>query len=93
MAADIQQHATHSMIWLQGYNLRWVGPHSLQAPGAMKLLALNRVPDSMIKELRRWSSNTWLQYMHGKISCVAHQVKAHMTTPDLYLNSGMGAED
>jgi integrase len=92
MAAGIQRGAVRSMIWMQGYDLRRIGPHSLRASGAMQL-ALNGVSDSMIQKLGRWSSSTWLQYLHGQISCLTRGVSARMATPVLYVNIGTRAED
>jgi hypothetical protein len=92
MAAGIQRGAVRSMIWIQGYDLRRIGPHSLRASGAMQL-ALNGISDSMIQKLGRWSSSTWLQYLHGQISCLTRGVSARMATPVLYVNIGTRAED
>jgi integrase len=92
MAAGIQVAAVRSMIWLQGYDLNRVGPHSLRASGAMQL-KLNGVEDSMIQKLGRWSSTTWLQYLHGQISCLTRGLSARMATPILYCNIGTRAED
>jgi hypothetical protein len=80
------------MIWLQGYDLLRIGPHSLRASGAMQL-KLNGVSDSMIQKMGRWSSNTWLQYLHGQISCLTRGLSARMATPVLYFNVGTRAED
>jgi hypothetical protein len=92
MAAIIQQGAVRSMIWLHGYDLTRIGPHSLRASGAMQL-ALNGVSDSMIQKLGRWSSMTWLQYLHGQISCLTRGISGRMATPVLYYNIGTRAED
>jgi integrase len=93
IAAVIQQGAVRSMIWLNGYDISQVGPHSLRASGAMQL-ALNGIPDSMIQKLGRWSSQqTWLQYLHGQISCLTRGLSGRMTTPVLYYNIGTRAED
>jgi len=91
MAGGIQVAAVRSMIWLQGYDIKRVGPHSLRASGAMQL-KLNGVSDSMIQKLGRWSSMTWLQYLHGQISCLTSGVSSLMATPVLYHNIGTRAE-
>jgi hypothetical protein len=92
MAAGIQCGVVHSMIWMQGYDLHRIGPHSLRASGAMQL-ALNSVPDSIIQKLGRWSSSTWLQYLHGQISCLTRGISSsRMSTPVLYVNIGTCAE-
>jgi hypothetical protein len=92
MAGGIRKAALRSMIWLQGYDLLRIGPHSLRASGAMQL-KLNGESDSMIQKMGRWSSNTWLQYLHGQISCLTRGISARMATPVLYFNVGTRAED
>jgi hypothetical protein len=68
-----------------------VGPHSLRASGAMQL-KLNGLSDSMIQKLGRWSGKTWLQHLHGQISCLTSGVSARMATPVLCHNIGTRAE-
>jgi hypothetical protein len=92
IGAIIQVAAVRSMIWLQGYDLLRIGPHSLRASGAMQL-KLNGVSDSMIQKMGRWSSTTWLQYLHGQISCLSRGLSASMATRVLYFNVGTRAED
>jgi hypothetical protein len=92
MGGCIKVAALRSMIWLQGYDLLRIGPHSLRASGAMQL-KLNGVSDSMIQKMGRWSSNTWLQYLHGQISCLTRGLSASMATPVLYFNVGTRAEE
>lgn len=92
MAGGIRVAALRSMIWLQGYDLLRIGPHSLRASGAMQL-KLNGVSDSMIQKMGRWSSMTWLQYLHGQISCLTRGLSARMATPVLYFNVGTRAEN
>jgi integrase len=92
VAGGIKRGALRSMIWLQGYDLNRIGPHSLRASGAMQL-KLNGASDSMIQKLGRWSSNTWLQYLHGQIACLTRGLSARMANPVLYYNVGTRAED
>ncbi len=92
MAAGIQVAAVRSMVWLHGYDITLIGPHSLRASGAMQL-KLTGVSDSMIQKLGRWRSLTWLTYLHGQISCLARAVAAAMATPVLHQNIGTRAED
>jgi hypothetical protein len=92
MSGGIRRAALRSMIWLQGYDLLRVGPHSLRASGAMQL-KLNGVSDSMIQKMGRWSSNTWLQYLHAQISCLTSGLSARMANPVLYVNVGTRAEE
>jgi hypothetical protein len=92
MSGGLRRAALRSMIWLQGYDLARIGPHSLRASGAMQL-KLNGVSDSMIQKMGRWSSNTWLQYLHGQISCLTRGLSSQMAKPVLYFNIGTRAED
>jgi hypothetical protein len=92
MAGVIRVAALRSMVWLQGYDLSRIGPHSLRASGAMQL-KLNGASDSMIQKMGRWSSNTWLQYLHGQISCLTSGLSARMATPVMYFNVGTRAEN
>jgi hypothetical protein len=44
-----------------------------QHPSSLLSSACSRallVSDSMIQKMGRWSSTTWLQYLHGQISCL-----------------------
>ena len=92
MGGCIKVAALRSMIWLQGHDLLRIGPHSLRASGAMQL-KLNGVSDSMIQKMGRWSSNAWLQHLHGQISCLTRGLSASMATPVLHFNVGTRAED
>jgi hypothetical protein len=92
MGGCIKVAALRSMIWLQGYDLLQIGRHSLHASGAMQL-KLNGVSDSMIQRMGRWSSNTWLQHLHGQILCPTRGLSASMATPALYFNVGTRAAD
>ena len=44
-----------------------VGSHSLQAGGAIAM-HLNKVDHNIIKKMGRWSSNTFLMYIHEQIA-------------------------
>jgi hypothetical protein len=88
MAGGIQRAAVYSMIWLQGHDLHRIGPHSLRATGVMQLKLDGVSWDSMIQKMGRWSSNIWLQYLHGQISCLTRGLSAPMRTPVLYFNIG-----
>ena len=80
------------MIWLHGYDLLRIGLHFLQASGAMQL-KLNGVSDAMVQKIGRWTSTTWLQYLHGQISCLTRGLLEKMAPPVLYFNVGTRAEN
>jgi hypothetical protein len=92
MAGVTRVAALRSVVWLQGCDLLRIGPLSLRASGAMQL-KLNGESDSMIQKMGRWSSNTWLQCVHGQISCLASGMSARMAAPEMCFNVGTRAEN
>ena len=91
MAGILRKAALRSMIWLHGYDLQRIGPHSLRASGAMQL-KLNEASDVMVQKMGRWTSTTWLQYLHGQISCLVRGLSEKMATLVPYSNVGTRAE-
>ena len=91
MSGGLREAALRSMIWLHGYDLLRIGPHSLPESGA-KQLKLNGVSDAMIQKMGRWTSATWLQYLHGQISFLRRGISAKIATPVLDFNVGTRAE-
>ena len=55
-----------------------VGSHSLRAGGAMAM-HLTGVRHDIIKKMGRWSSNTFLIYIHEQISAFSAGVSKQMT--------------
>ena len=64
-------------LLLKGYELHKVGSHSLRAGGAMAM-KLNGVDDTRIKQLGRWSGDTFLTYIHTQIAGLMTGVSALM---------------
>ena len=62
---------------VQGYPEDRVGSHSLRASGAMAL-KLNGYDDVMIMKLGRWTSNTYLRYIHSQIGALTANVASAM---------------
>ena len=56
-----------------------VGVHSLQAGGAMAL-KLQGVPDTTIKKQGRWTSMTFLQYIHTQIAHLTMDLSTKIST-------------
>ena len=56
-----------------------VGVHSLRAGGAMAL-KLQGVPDTTIKKQGRWTSMTFLQYIHTQIAHLTTDLSTKMST-------------
>jgi hypothetical protein len=70
-----------------GYNPTRVSAHSLRASGAMAL-RLNDVGEDLIKKLGRWSSSTWLTYIHSQISSLTAGLSERMTIHHVFYNVG-----
>ena len=56
-----------------------VGSHSLRAGGAMAM-HLNGVSDNTIKKMGRWTSDTFLMYIHEQISAFTKGLSKKMST-------------
>jgi hypothetical protein len=69
-----------------GYSLWCVSAHSLQASGAMAL-RLNNVGKDLIKKLGRWSSSTWLTYIHSQISLLSAGLSEKMAVHHVNVGS------
>jgi hypothetical protein len=70
-----------------GYNPSRVSAHSLRASGAMAL-RLNNVGEDLIKKMGRWSSSTWLTYIHSQISSLTAGLSERMTIHHVFYNVG-----
>ena len=64
---------------LRDFNMDRVGSHSLRASGAMAL-KLNGKDDSLIMKLGRWTTNTFLTYIHSQIGALTAGVAPAMAT-------------
>ena len=62
-----------------------IGVHSLRAGGAMAL-KLNGVSDTIIMKMGRWSSLTFLMYIHNQIGHLSTDLSAKMRTRTPFLN-------
>ena len=62
-----------------GIDADLVGVHSLRAGGAMAL-KLNGVSDTIIQKQGRWTSMTFLQYIHNQISHLTKDLSTKMST-------------
>ena len=61
-----------------GFDRRSVSSHSLRAGGAMAM-KLNNIDRDTIKKFGRWSSDTFLMYIHEQISAFSAGVSKKMT--------------
>ena len=64
----------------QGLQKHLVGSHSLRAGGAMAM-HLQGISDTTIKKLGRWSTDTFLMYIHSQISAFSRGLSKQMSTP------------
>jgi len=63
----------------QGLAPELVASHSLRAGGAMAM-HLNGLSDNCIKKMGRWSSDTFLMYIHEQISAFSKGISKKMST-------------
>lgn len=68
-----------------GLHLRHVGSHSLRAGGAMAM-HLSGVKYDVIKKMGRYSSNTFLMYIHEQISALSAGVSTQMSQQFVFHN-------
>ena len=62
-----------------------IGAHSLRAGGAMAL-KLHGYDDTTIMKMGRWTSLTFLQYIHSQIAHLSADISAKMSMPLPFLN-------
>ena len=69
----------------RGIDPDMIGAHSLRAGGAMALKIMGYA-DSTIRKFGRWTSDTWMMYIHSQISKLYEGVAQKMSTPIDYHN-------
>ncbi len=79
--------ATHDSLLLRGYTLNRVSYHSLRAGGAMAL-KLCGASDSTIMRVGRWTSLTYLTYIHTQIGALTAGLAWKMSTAFTFQNVG-----
>ncbi len=79
--------ATLDNLMSKGYTLNRVSAHSLRAGGAMAM-KLSGAPDSTIMRVGRWSSLTYLTYIHSQIGALTAGVAWKMSTALTFQNVG-----
>ena len=62
-----------------------IGVHSLRAGGAMAL-KLHGIDDSTIMKIGRWTSMTFLMYIHNQIAHISKNLSTRMSRPLPFLN-------
>lgn len=69
----------------QGFPAERLRTHSLRAGGAMAI-AVNGELDRNIKKMGRWSTDTFLMYIHEQISHLTKRISANMSKPFPFFN-------
>jgi hypothetical protein len=81
----LQRAAFRTTIWMEGFALNRIGPHSIRASGAMALY-LNSITEKQICILGQWKSQTWLTYIHTQISAILAGKSRIMSQPGVFHN-------
>lgn len=88
-ATDMNKAVRHAVTTLglarNGLTANLVGSHSLRAGGAMAMY-LNGVAHNTIKKMGRWTSDTFLMYIHEQIAALSANVSTQMSTPIIFHN-------
>ncbi len=79
--------ATYDGLLLRGYTLNRISSHSLRAGGAMAL-KLSGASDSTIMRVGRWTSLTYLTYIHTQIGALTSGVALKMSAAFTFQNVG-----
>jgi hypothetical protein len=91
LSADIDKalkKAAHDdSLPLRGYDLSRIGPHSLRASGAMAC-TLNGIDITILQKLGRWTSTTFMMYIHAQIAALTNGVAQRMATRLTFTNVG-----
>lgn len=83
----VRSAATRTGLLQNGYKLDRIGAHSLRASGAMAL-KLTGTPSDTIKKVGRWTSDTFLTYIHAQIGALHAGLAEQMSRPIFFLNIG-----
>ena len=79
--------ATYDCLMEKGYTVDRVSSHSLRAGGAMAM-KLSGATDSTIMRIGRWTSLTYLTYIHSQIGALSAGVAWRMSQQFTFQNVG-----
>ena len=80
------RHAAHALdLHLSGIDPDLIGVHSFRTGGAMALKLMGEA-DTIIKKMGRWSSLTFLEYIHNQIAHLSHDLAKKMSTNMAFTN-------
>ena len=83
--SEVRSTVVHLKLHKFGIDPDLVGVHSLQAGGAIAL-KLQGVEDTTIKIQGRWTSMTFLQYIHNQIAHLTKDLSSKMSTILVFQN-------
>jgi hypothetical protein len=78
ITSALRQGVLDLQLHLAGFTIKQISTHSLRAGGAMAL-HLNGVQAHLIKKVGRWSSDTFITYIHEQIAAVSANLATVMT--------------
>jgi hypothetical protein len=87
ITAAIRQAGARTGLFQRGYTVDRVSAHSLRAGGAMAMKLAGK-DENLIKKVGRWSSSTWLTYIHSQISNLTAGLAEEMAVTHLFYNVG-----
>ena len=85
MIQHLRQAVSNLKMENSGIHPDLVGVHSFRAGGAMAL-KLNGADDTTIMKMGRWTSMTFLQYIHNQIAHLSKDLATQMSTKLNYQN-------
>ena len=85
MITCVRKMVTSLQLHKQGIDPDLVGTHSLRAGGVMAL-KLHGYDDTTIMKMGRWTSLTFLQYIHNQIAHLAKDISKKMSIPLPFVN-------
>jgi hypothetical protein len=85
MLTAVRKGAINLHLDSNGIDPDMVGVHSLRAGGAMAL-KLQGVADTIIQKQGRWTSMTFLQYIHNQIAHLTKDLSTKMATSLKFVN-------
>jgi hypothetical protein len=83
----IRVAAASTNLFRAGYTLDRISAHSLRASGAMALKLAGH-DEATIKKIGRWSSSTWLKYIHAQIATLTAGLSEQMAVERVFVNVG-----
>jgi integrase len=87
IVATVREAARITRLPDHGYNLMRIGAHSLRASGAMAMKLSGAEADTIMK-VGRWTSSTFLVYIHSQIAALTAGLAQRMVHPVYFHNVG-----